>query len=375
MSDAELRGIRFQEATPELDGALRALTRECASGGEIELRLEKEPSYFGAQEVEGTSRSTLVGEDLSTGKLAAVGNLSTRDIFFNGEAARAAYISGLKIPEDYRHGTLLARGYRALGEIHKRHAPDFCLTTVMKDNVTAQTLLRSGRAGLPLYQEIGEYVTLAFRPTVLKRISIPSLKIRSLRPSEHAELLDFLNRNGPKRQFFPRYTAQDLSGESGLLKGLSDDCIYVARESGKIVGTLALWDQQPFRQWVVHRYSGRARWMRHPYNWLSKLTSLPVLPPPGKELDQYFLSLMSIEGDRTEVLESLLGAISKHDFRRGRAPVVFAGFHQNDPLLPCFGRVRCLRFRSTVFLVNWDRKLRDISWLKERVPFLDPGSL
>src|SRR5262249_49932334 len=158
---------------------------------------------------------------------------------------------------------LVARGYALFRELHGDGRVPFYLTTIAAGNRTALTVLTSGRAGLPAYHPAGTYHTVAValprrkRPGAERGVHVPPGRAEAL-----PAVLDFLATAGPRRQFFPRLLAEDFLSPEGAMRGLTLDGLLLAERGGRLVGTLAGWDQHDHRQSVVHGYHDWIRWLR-----------------------------------------------------------------------------------------------------------------
>src|SRR5262249_45150467 len=153
---------------------------------------------------------------------------------------------------------LLARGFALFRELHRDAQVPFYLTTIAAGNEPAETVLTSGRAGLPSYHPAGTYHTVAL-PIPRPRPVSPACPRSSIRPARAGDLravLDFFAAEGPRRQFFPRLRSDDFSNPEGLMRGLSLDWLLLAERDGRLIGTLAGWDQHDDRESVIQSYGG-----------------------------------------------------------------------------------------------------------------------
>ena len=202
---------------------------------------------------------------------------------------RPAHPAG--VPQPWTAG----RGYAFFRQAHTDGRCRFYLTTVATGNKPAQEVLTSGRAGLPSYLPAGDYCTLALPR--LRRIASTGLEVRPAADADLPRVLAFLAENGPRRQFFPCYAAEDFQEPGGSLRGLGASNILLAERSGRVVGTLAGWDQHGFRQSVIEGYGGWLRWARPWYNLLSRLHGRPQLPALGHSFHYLTAALPVIRDD------------------------------------------------------------------------------
>ena len=371
---------RFQLdlARHEDDDALRAVLAGTSMGGGIEVGFRREPSFFDASVVDGHFRQIIVGRDrTSRDRVVGFGSRSIRRVYLNGKPGTIGYLSLLRVVPDCRgRGRLLANAYRYLRELHADGQTALYLTTIAEDNAPALQTLVGGRAGLPHYHFAGRYLTAALplsRRAPRTAPPDPSLTIEPARQADLSDVLEFLHCQGASRQFFPLYTQLDL-GEGGLLRGLRPEDILLARRAGRIVGTLAAWDQREFRQTIVNAYHGCWRLVRPVYNGWASLSGQPRLPNPGDPIRSLMGALPLIENDTPEVFDALLDGMLR---TRNSDPVdyLLLGFHESDPLLTRLKRRRATWYVTNLYFACWEDGEPIRKALADRPPYLELGSL
>ena len=346
--------MRLVVADRGLEPALRRLTGAEAMPGWIRLRYGREPDFFHGLGVEGafTQAFACLGDD---GQVLGVGTRAVRPAWVGGEPGAVGYLGGLRIAPGARGGSVLARGYRFLRQLHGDGRCRFYLTTIVEGNDAALALLTSRRAGLPHYLDAGRLHGHVAAPRALAgmRGAASDCLVCGGGDVGPEALFGLLREAGRRRQFFPILEPGDLGGP--LLRGLSLDDFLVARSpGGELLGCAALWDQSGFKQFTVEGYSPgvqRALPMLRP---LARI-GLGIAPPlPGEELRLLNLAFACLREDDPRVLVALLRAAGRRASGGDHHGVVF-GFHERDPLRP--GRVPGFAYASRVFLVCWDEDL------------------
>ncbi len=369
------RQIRIELAKPSDEMELRKVLHEMPMPGAIHMAYLREPSFFGALQVEGRDNRVLIGRDNKSGRIVGLGSRSIKTVFINGSRSPLGYLSSLRLAEEYRGGTYLARGYQTLHELHQDRQVKLYITTIMEDNSVAREILTSHRAGLPAYHDYGLYCCMAISMQQNKKIaSSREVNIRCATREDVPAIIEFWRQEGAKKQFFPEYKAADLLSSDGLLRGLKLEDTFLAFDGEELVGTTAAWDQKSFRQSLVTGYNKQLRFMRLPYNGIARLLRYPILPNPGSILEYVCLSLICIRKDDPYVFASLLMQIIK--LYRSRYSLLTVGLHERDPLLSVLRQYRHFPYTSRLYVVCWEDGEEDFSNLDlSRIPYLELGAL
>jgi hypothetical protein len=365
--------IRLADRSDDAD--LRRFIGAADMEGRIRMSVPREPSYFDALEVEGREWEVAIAREADSGRLVGMGVGAAKPAYLNGVAQRLGYLSGLRVAPAYRNGLLLVRLYRMAKERVERHRVPLFLTTIVEDNTRAIEILTSGKCGLPVYEDFGRLVTMVV--SLRQRNPFgrsPGLSARRATAADLGDVVSFLNREGPKRQFFPVYEERDLTSPGGILRGLSIDDVFLAFEEGALVGTAAAWDQRGFRQNRITGYAPSLGRLRVLYNVYARAAGCPTLPRPGSTLDHVFVALVAIEDDRAPILATLMAEI--FDAMKPRGPSLLTiGFHERDPLSEAMRRARHLDYTTRVFVAHWEGAKDDFERLDDRVPYLELGAL
>jgi hypothetical protein len=367
-----MAGVSFELADARHDAALRRVLAENPMDGEISLAFEREPSYFHASAVQAPFHQVVAGRDRRTGEIVGMGTRAVRPGFINGEPADVGYLADLRLDPRYRGGTVIARAYRHLAELHADARVRLYFTVIAEGNARALLTIASGRAGLPPYRDLGRLLSPALN---LRRRRPPvdaGVEIARGTPARLAEIVDCLNRNNRRRQFAPRYRVTDIG--SAWLRGLQVEDFYLALRGGRIVGTLVRWDQSAFKQTVVKRYGPRLAALRRLYNLAAALTNWPRYPPPGRALRSFYASLLAVDGDDVDVARALLTALYNDHTDSGYHYFV-VGLHEHDPLLPCLAGFPQTPFAGRIFAVHFDDGEAAFRRLDGRPPYVEIAML
>jgi hypothetical protein len=366
--------FEFRLAASADEPSLRELSRAVPMQGSIRFVFDRAPDYFASLRPEGRRAEVLVCHDVSSGRLAMIGNRSIRPMWVNGTVAPVGYLGGLRISHETQRGVVLARAGRFLRERHSDGQTDFYLCVVMEDNRPALEQLQSGRCGLPRCQDLGRFCDMAVGLRSGSRRGSSGLRLAPATPADLPVLIAFLRKEGAKQQFFPFYASEDFSQADGLLPGLAWEDIILAWQGSELVGTAAAWDQRSFRRWLVAGYAPWLGAVRPLLNVFAKCRGYPRLPAPGVQADYFVLSLVCIRDNDTHVFRALLDEIVVR--RRDRFNFLLAGLHERDPLLPELQARRHISIPSRLLAVAWDDTAESVRQLRPGlVPHLEVGAL
>lgn len=349
--------------------------------GDVTLAFERQPNFFHGNAVLGPTCQTIICRDTSCDQIVGVATRSSRMLFVDGVPTRIGYLGGLRFATHVRGAGLLARGYRLLKQLHDSddQPPEFYLTTIASSNESAKRILTSGRAGLPTYHQIGRFNTLVI-PTRQRSRGNPNfddqlgtkLKIESLaQQSSLDDWIDFLNRCGRQRCFFPVYNAADFSPHAETFRDLDLDSIVVVRKGTKIVATAGLWDQSAFRQTIVRGYSARMHLARPLLNLRSAITAGLRLPKVGDQVSALPVCLLTMDCDKPQLPKRLITLLTN----RCTAENLMIGLSDGDPMLAGIAPISRLRYRTDLYAVNWDLDQTMMERYRNKPFYLELGCL
>lgn len=376
--------VSFGVAGPGDDADIRRLLRATPLPGRISLSLEREPNYFADAELPGESKQTIVARE--GGRLICAGCCSIRQRFVNGEPRRIGYLGGLRL--DARQAgrfDILRRGYEFFREIQAGAPADFYFTSIAADNERARRLLERGLPGMPLYEFLGEFVTVLI-PTSRRRRGkkdhsadtnsgeVRKEADRDRPPSAVAkERVAFLNECNRAWQFTSCWSADEFFALRRL--GLQASDFRVVRQGGRMVACGALWDQRKFKQTVIRNYAPWLALARPAFNAVARVIGRPRLPAVGETLASAFASPLASRTAETEAVIGLVAELRDLARRRG-IEYLTLGFAATDSRLATVGNHFCFReYRSRLYVVRWPGiggKARELDgrWLAPEVALL-----
>jgi hypothetical protein len=339
--------------------------------GAVAVRFAREPDYFLGTTIMGDPCDVVVARDRATGALAGCACRAERTRFVNGAPERVGYLGQVRVAEGHRGAAgLLARGARLL---RARTPPgQLAFGVFARDNPRAIGALVGARppAGLRAAR-LGGLTTCAVLLRPRRPVRAPGAVVRPASAAQLPDVIAFLRAEGARRQLFPAYALEDLAGGAAL-RGLAPEDVQVAWRGGRILGTLAVWDQSGFKQDVVAGYGPPLRRWRPLVDAAARLVGARALTPPGATIPLAFAALVRVADDDPDVFRALLAAGAEAARARGKA-FLMVGLADADPLLPVAKRFWHVPYRSELYALAWGED--PAARLDGRVPQIEIATL
>jgi ribosomal protein S18 acetylase RimI-like enzyme len=324
------QSLEIREATSSDNQAICQLMEETVMGNSIQLSMERSPDYFMGSATQVEQLTIYAAFERESKNCVGLFSAGQRSVYLNGEPSQVRYLSDLRIHPDYRSGTLLAKGFRIL-EKEVFQSGEFAQTLVLEDNVAALKLLESKRACLPTYHPAGRYASVLL-PRQRIKLAAKDLTIRRAKPEDLPQMQNLLEREGPKRQFFPCLRFEDMESHPGW-RGLSLDNFLIAIRNDKIVGFVGCWNQSEYKRIQISRLSTQIKALRPFWNIISKITNRIPLPAEGAYLNMNYLTLPVCLDWNPDILRALLSTLLKPD--SNKSELFLLGLDATDPLIQC----------------------------------------
>lgn len=357
--------MRFALATEAQEPELRRLLAADPMPGPFRLIYARDPDFRQALGVQGTTTQVLAA--LEGDRVVGMGVRAILPVHLNGKPREVGYLGGLRSLLSARRGLGLAKGFRFLRDLHGDGRVPGYLTTILEGNPEAMDLLRSRRAGLPHYLDLGRFLTCALLPS---RRRGPVRDFEILRPPQVPlpEVLAFLREQARLRPFGAVF-GEDLTGP--WFRGFREEDCFVAQRNGVILGVVGAWDQSAYKQVRVAGYAPWLRLARPVLNLALGAAGWPRLPQPGRPVPQKTLAFIAIREDDPGVFRALVQAVLRE--QRGFLTV---GLHERDPLRAGLRGLPGIPYASRLFWVCWEEGLDTFRGLDlERAPMLELARL
>jgi hypothetical protein len=281
-----------------------------------------------------------------------MGSRSTLRVHVNGQPTRVGYLADLRALPEGRQGTLLARGYRFLRELHQSDPVPYYLSVIFDGNEGALSNLLGARAGLPIYSPLGRIRTPAIQLDFAREpLKVEHTVFERAGEGSMDAITAFLSEQLPRKQFSPVVGEADFA-DAGRLNGLCARDFFIAKRHGRIVGCVAAWDQQNIRQTHIERYPLGLALLRPLNNLVSRVSPLKPLPAPGGRVAHLYLCLVTVADNDLPVFRGLLRH-AYNSLRTGPWHYAILGLHERDPLAAGFDDYRAIDAAGQLFIVHY----------------------
>ena len=322
---------QVREATIGDNHGLLALSASCSMRGDISLRIQREPDFFALNRLEGGDSRVWVID--APDRLAGCIATSFRDVYIHGVPMRTGYVGDLKVHPLYRN-TLTADSLcnHAGAQMDQLLSGTPTLVTVLAGNRAMEKRL-PGPRGVPAFDWIATIRSHSI-PILWKRQlnDHSTIKIERAKWSDLDQMVRLWSRVGPSRQFAPAFDANSMAEWIRLAPGLEISSYLVARScAGEILGFIALWDQNSFKQMYVERYSRQMSVIAAISNAIAPRLGGARLAEPGEQMKYQTAAHVCVRSETPEVLRSLV--IAAHNQLRNTGYAFFnIGLDVVDPL-------------------------------------------
>ena len=194
-------GVAVRAATEIDNAALLALCEACPMEGDIALRVDRAPSFFALNRLEGDDWGVGVAES-ETGEVSGCVAVARRDVWLDGRPATACYVSDLKVhPRARRTGVadlLTEYARERCAALAGEKVPS--LLTILAGNSRMENRI-GGPRGLPLLTRIATISAAAIPLLWERRERVRGISVRRAAPEDLALMAALWRREGSRRQF------------------------------------------------------------------------------------------------------------------------------------------------------------------------------
>ncbi len=287
----------MRPARPEEGIRILEILESSPAKGSIELLYTRRPDAYRSYQKESPEVHVFSVED--EGKIIATAAEIVHDMYIGGLPRKTGYLCGLKKDIAYLENIHWGRAF--FRNIVKDHI-DCYYCSVVDDNKRMNTVLERKRKRTVNNRFLQKYTTYMLAPYFHFKVDDGGCEFRRARPEDEAKLLEFFRAEGQKKEFFP------VIASLNQFAHLSAEDFYFLQKDGEIVAAGALWNQSPYRQYLVKKYRGVLKFARF-FNPLLKALGYIPLPKENETLSFPMLSFFLAEGDSEIYYKSFLNHI------------------------------------------------------------------
>ena len=325
-------------AKPEDGTEILRILESSPAKGSIELLYTRRPDAYASYEKEAGDARVFAAR--AGDKLVGTCAELIRQVYIGGKPVKAAYICGLK--KDADHSGHIGFGPRFIQGL-VREDIDFYYASVVSDNDQANAMFGKVRRILEM-NPVQTYTTYILAPKFKLKTSVKDCMFRRAKAKDEASILEFLNREGRKKDLFP------VINSISQFHGLSIEDFYLLERNGEIVAAAALWDQMDYKQYVVKKYRGIMKFARI-LNPILSMLGYMKLPPENQTLDYPMLSFFLSRDDEPEYYKAFLNGLNREV--RSRTDVYVIGVPQNHVGHKIFSSVPSINFDTVIYSVQF----------------------
>jgi hypothetical protein len=322
-------------AKPE-DAAQLLRIYECDDfRGNISVLYTRRPDPFKSLMLEGEKVIIPIITDIENDMIVGMGVCIIRKAYINGEIVNTGYLTGLKgLPEYRKRVPSISEVYRYLHDVTKDDV-DIYYTTILKENVSVQKMLAKKRKNMPEYRSMGEYTVYCFKTGTARKEDVYTLEMGNKRDLE--------------RQFHSDPGSFNFSPVHVGLHGLGEEDIYLLRnQSGQVLASCAVWNQQSYKQYVVTEYKGIYSYIKR---FPLQLLGYPNLPQENIPANYGSIALLNVKDNDELLAECFLKKVAQ---KAGNYDFLMLGLFENHPFTSSMDRIKCIKYQSRLYTVYWD---------------------
>ncbi len=288
--------------------------------------VDRSPDFFALNRARGDTR-TIVAE--LEGRPVGYACYVVRETRVDGQTRRVASA------QDFRVDPILRRrkvGSRIWGELHRRAAEDGCdyIYWMVALGNRQMAPFSMGGPGWPPMLSGGRFYTFALRP--FRNPPRPRYQIEPAREEDIPEIVEIINSQYGDHNFAPYYTPETFSTMLSSSVGYDMGDLIVARDRGKIVAVLGVWEQSRAKALILPKIHPVLSLLFRFTGLLLCLLRLPMkIPRSGEAMSSLCVHHAAAREGSGKAFRDLVRWVMAHTLRKsGRSPIIFAAAHERD---------------------------------------------
>jgi len=300
--------------------------------GDIGLAVDRAPDFFALNRLEGDTWRVAVVDGVDGRPVGCIA-VAERQVFLNGEATPAMYVSDLKVHPAHRGG--------GVADALTTWARDACVAAHGPRTLTFLTILAGnegmarrmeGPRGLPHMDRVATYRTHTVPLLGRRRQRGAAVEVRRAQAADLDDMAALWARLAPGRQFAAVCDPASFAAWIEAAPDLAVSDYRVARRpDGTLAGFMGVWDQSAIKRLRVTGYSWKLGLVRRVFNALTPLVGATRLPPPGGALRNLTAVQVCVAPEDPDVFRAIVIDAYNENRRRGFS-FLNVGLDVSDPL-------------------------------------------
>lgn len=338
--------IIIRRAVKEDNEALVALARKTPMGGNISVRIDREPDFFRMIRARGGG-TVLVACDGPV----IVGTISSsiRPFVLSGQCTRVAFVADFRVHPDLKGRGIAYRLCRAMGDHLRKDGPEWVTAMIADGNERAMAFLQ-GRMKLPKFRSLGKFTSYQLFPSA-RRVDQGPYQVRMANKNEYEEINHVRQDFNKKYMFYSAAEFRPKNDEKEMGESQTRVQNSVAIRNGQIVATLGLHDANDLKQIVIIRLPWPLRIVTTILRWTSGYLPIPKFPRMYQPVRILYLRHLAYRTGHEQAAKILIKSARKAAYEKN---CLFAmiGFHERDAAKNLLNGIPKLKFVSQGFMTS-----------------------
>jgi predicted N-acetyltransferase YhbS len=315
--------------------------------GSISAYTDRSPDFFKFSQSQGDDYATFIAE--KEGVVVGCISCITSTVRIDGQIIKRLYMGDLKVaPEAGRMN--LAKKLSSLPLKMALDDKSYGLVDldIIENNQRALKLpswIDREVCNLKGTGILSTYQLMPFR-------NYPKTKGYSVRPARSEDvpaMAQILHETYKNYDCSPLFDEGALEKELKRTSSFNIESFRVAERNGVVVACAAFWDQSDIRKTVVTTYSLKVKITLSLLSFLKLFLAIPTLPNPGQALEYLYFRFPGCLPGEQEAIRAILHAECNNLRFAKKYHFIWAGFHENDPLLDTISNIWKIKFNIKTF--------------------------
>lgn len=342
--------IRIRSAKDSDSNALIHLTGLTPMKGKISLRIDRRPDFFQLLHKRGNYIAIVAETD--NNEIVGSFTAACQSFFVEQKEIPVYYLGDLKVHPELSGSSLAFRLVKKMRTELETRGADLIFCTAAEGNHSVIPFF-SGKAGIPLFQNISKYNVYQLLPKKINR------SVEYTAESTMTNELQLFYHN-----FYTRY-------EFRPSLELSDCIHFVKRKDGKIISAISVTDPSSFKQNVLIGYPVSIKLLLTILRILRPLFVLPQLPVKGSPLKVLYVKYWADTEFSDKNLEELISQARDFSYKHNYHFLTIATDEKDEWMKKFMRRWKMFVFNSNGLLASLNQQTTLIERIGRGITYED----